>query len=410
MSRSAGLSELKAAPKKQSVDVLIVGGGMSGVSVAWYLATNPGFTGSIAVVERDPSYEFASTTHTNSCIRQQFSTELNIRISQYAADFFTELAGEPWRSMAAPELSIREFGYLYLANDSASAQRLRVSHELQKRCGVGCELLSADDIKARYPFYAVDDLVLGSLNRRDEGYFDGGGLFQWWRQTSARMGVEYLNDEVCGLQRNTNGERLESVRLQSGATIHCGVLINAAGPRARQVANLADIVLPVEPRKRYTYVFAAAQPLSQELPLTIDPSGVHVRSDASYYMAGCAPTPDLAVAYDDFAADHGLWEARVWPELARRIPQFEQVKLMNSWVGHYAYNPFDRNAIVGPDPHCENFFFINGFSGHGLQQAPAMGRGLAELIVHGSYQTLDLSALGVARIAANAPITEQAVI
>lgn len=383
---------------------------MSGASVAWHLATHPGFDGNITVVERDPTYEFASTTHTNSCIRQQFSTELNIRISQYAASYLNELASQKWREQGAPELPIRPFGYLYLASDETFAQQLRANQKLQRQCGVGTRLLSADEIRARYPFFALGDVVLGSLNQRDEGYFDGGALFQWWRRASAGLGVKYLADEVVDLETDSTTGRVTAARLQSGDRISCGALVNAAGPRARQIAEMAAIELPVEPRKRHTYMFAAAQPLVQELPLTIDPCGIHVRWDAPYYMAGCAPDPDPAVAYDDFSEDHSLWEEWVWPQLAHRIPLFESVRLMNSWVGHYAYNPFDRNAIVGSHPEHENFLFVNGFSGHGLQQAPAMGRGLAELIVDGAYQSLDLSPLGFDRIAANKPSTEYAII
>jgi glycine/D-amino acid oxidase-like deaminating enzyme len=108
--------------------------------------------------------------------------------------------------------------------------------------------------------------------------------------------------------------------------------------------------------------------------------------------------------------DHELWEDKVWPAIATRIPAFERVKLRNSWVGHYAYNTLDQNAIVGPHPDLPNFLFANGFSGHGLQQAPAVGRALSELVIHGAYQTLDLSPFAWARIARNEPLLERAVI
>ena len=108
--------------------------------------------------------------------------------------------------------------------------------------------------------------------------------------------------------------------------------------------------------------------------------------------------------------DHSLWEAHIWPILAARIPQFDAIKIQSEWAGHYAYNCFDQNAIIGPHTVVENFFFINGFSGHGLQQSPAMGRAIAEIMVHGAYQTLDLTDFGFDRFAANRPILEKAVI
>jgi glycine/D-amino acid oxidase-like deaminating enzyme len=166
----------------------------------------------------------------------------------------------------------------------------------------------------------------------------------------------------------------------------------------------------VEPRKRYTYVFEAARPLGRDLPLTVDPSGVHVRSDGKMYMAGCPPRQDGPVAADDFVADHDLWQDVVWPTIAARIPQFDALRLRQFWVGHYAYNTVDQNALLGPHPEIGNFLLINGFSGHGLQQAPAMGRGLAEWITSGRFETLDLSPFAYGRIVAGQPLLERAVI
>ena len=151
-------------------------------------------------------------------------------------------------------------------------------------------------------------------------------------------------------------------------------------------------------------------PLPLGLPLTIDPGGLHIRSDGRYYLCGFPPDPDPAVDVTDFTEDHAMWEQEVWPAIAHRIPQFEAIKLINSWVGHYAFNTLDQNAIVGPHPEVDNFMFVNGFSGHGLQQSPAIGRGLAEFISHGAYQSLDLSPFSVARVLSGEKFLEKAVI
>jgi glycine/D-amino acid oxidase-like deaminating enzyme len=203
---------------------------------------------------------------------------------------------------------------------------------------------------------------------------------------------------------------VERVLLKSGASVSCGQVVNASGPRARLTARMAGLDLPVEPRKRYSFVFDAALPLEQDLPLTIDPSGVHMRSDGKYYLAGCPPDEDPAADFTDFGFDHSLWEAKVWPVLAHRVPQFERIKLVNSWVGHYAFNTFDQNAIVGPHPDLPNFIFCNGFSGHGLQQSPAVGRGVAEYLAFGAYRSLDLTPFAYERIPANRSLLEKAVI
>lgn len=374
--------------------VVIVGGAMMGSSVAWWLSRDPDFRGTITVVERDPTYANASTTHSNSCIRQQFGSEVNIRLSQFTAHFLDQFRDH--MGAEAPELPIRNFGYLYLAATEAQADHLREVHRLQQNLGAGTRLLTPEDIARDYPFYRLDDIRLCSHNTVDEGYFDGGTVFDWFRNQARKAGVSYQRDEVISIEL-ANGQP-SVVRCASGAALPCDVLVNAAGPRAAQITNMCGLDLPVEPRKRYTFVFDAAAPLPRDLPLTIDPSGVHVRTDGRYYMAGCAPDDDGAVEPDDFARDPDIWEEKVWPAIATRVPAFERIKLVNEWVGHYAYNRFDQNAILGPHPDMKNLFLINGFSGHGLQQAPGVGRGLAELVTHGCFRTLDLSALSPDRL------------
>ncbi len=243
----------------------------------------------------------------------------------------------------------------------------------------------------------------------NEGYFDGGHHVRLVARKSRKNGgVEYIHNEVTDVTRT--GARIDSVTLASGEVVGCGHLVNAAGTRGVLTARMAGFDLPIEPRRRYTYIFDAAHPLDRDLPLTIDPSGVHMRTDGRYYLAGGAPDDDPAVDFDDFNADHGLWESKFWPIIATRIPQFEQIKLINMWVGHYDYNTLDQNAIVGAHPEVDNFIFVNGFSGHGLQQSPAFGRGVAELITHGAFRSLDLSPFCYERVLKGEKFLEKAVI
>lgn len=402
---------LSDAPRQSRYDVVIVGGAIMGSSAAWFLTDNSDFDGSVLVVERDTTYEFASTSHTNSCMRQQFSMELNVRISQFAADFVKNIRAFMGGDQRIPDLSIHSFGYMYLADTDAFAYTLRRNQTIQRAAGSATQLMSADDIRAAFPFYNVDDILLGSINQVDEGYWDGAAVFGWWRRQAQERGVEYITNEVVGVTKSASGARVESVTLKTGDVISCGQLVNASGPRAVRTAQMAGIDLPVEPRKRYSWVFRAEQPLDRDLPLTIDPSGVHVRENGGgTYQAGAHSHIDPAVAFDDFSMDASLWEDHVWPVLAHRIPQFEAIKVQSEWVGHYAMNTFDQNAIIGPHPEIENFLFLNGFSGHGLQQSPAMGRGLAEWVTYGAYRTLDLTPFHFDRITSDAPLVEQAVI
>lgn len=398
-------------PEHGRYDIVIVGGAIMGSSTAWFLTEEKDFDGRVLVVDRDMTYETTSTMHTTSCMRQQFSSELNVRISQFAADFVKNLRSYMGGDDRVPELSIRSFGYMYLADTEGFANVLRENQKIQLAAGAATQLMTPDEIRAAYPFYNVDDIILGSINLVDEGFWDATAVFDSWRRSARERGVEYIENEVVAITRNAAGTRVESVTLKTGEVISCGQVLNASGPRAARTAQMAGIEVPVEPRKRFSWIFSAEQPLDQDLPLTIDPSGVHVRENGGgTYQAGGHSDIDPAVEYHDFTMDFSLWENHVWPVLAARIPQFEAIKVQSEWAGHYSMNIFDHNAIMGPHTEVENFFFLNGFSGHGLQQSPAMGRGTAEMLVHGEYRALDLAPFNYERIPAGRKIIEKAII
>ncbi len=406
------LQPIKSEPAHQSYDVVIIGGALMGSSTAWFLADNPDFDGRTLVVEKDPSYEFTSTARTNSCIRQQFSAEINVKISQFGVEFIKSFREHLTRAMTdaadVPDILLQSFGYMYLAGDEALAEILIDNQKLQASLGAGTRIMTPEEIAAAYPFYNLDGIILGSHNLENEGYFDGATMFDWLKRGARARGIEYITNEVVSIQRA--GDRVTGVTLASGEVIDAGMVVNASGPRAAITAEMAGLDIPVEPRRRYTFVFDAQTPLDRPLPLTIDPTGVHMRSDGQYYLCGCPPDHDPAAGFEDFEIDHEIWEEKLWPIIANRVPAFEAVKVVNAWIGHYAYNTLDQNAVIGPHDEVSNFFFINGFSGHGFQQSPAMGRGMAELIAYGGYRALDLSPLGYARIARNEPFLERAVI
>ncbi|WP_293441527.1 FAD-binding oxidoreductase [Planktotalea sp.] len=398
-------------PSKTHYDVVIIGGAMMGSSTAWFLTDNPDFDGSVLVVEMDSSYANCSTAHTNSCMRQQFSNKLNVQISQFAADFVKNLRGYMGNDTRVPELDIQNYGYMYLADTDSFADTLRENQKVQLEMGAETQLLSAEEIYSRYPFYNVDDIKLGSINLKDEGYWDGGTVFDWWRRAAKDRGAEYVTNRVVAM--DVQESKVYSVTLESGELIGAGQVVNASGPRGALTAKMAGIALPVEPRKRFTWIFSAKQPLNQDLPLTIDPSGVHFRQDGpKTYLAGGPPDLEYDIAVDpsDFNMDHSRWENHVWPIIATRIPQFEAIKVVTEWAGHYAYNTLDQNAVLGAHPEITNFIFLNGFSGHGLQQSPAMGRATAEWLTYGSYRTLDMAPFGFERIAEGRTFEEKAII
>ncbi|MEM8592700.1 MAG: FAD-binding oxidoreductase [Pseudomonadota bacterium] len=394
-------------PQHDSYDIVIVGGAMMGSSTAFWL-TKLGFQGRVLVVEMDPTYQACSTAHTNSCIRQQFSNELNIRISQTTAQFIKNIR-EEMEDDRVPDIHFQSYGYMYLSGDPAFAATLRELAALQRSLGAETEILQPEEIAARYPFYNLDGIVVGSINTKDEGYWDGGTVFEWFRRLARERGTEYCQNRVAGFRKT--GARITHVVLESGDEIACGQVVNASGPRGGATASMAGIELPVEPRKRFTWIFSAEEPLDRELPLTIDPSGVHCRQDGPQtYLAGATPEDDPAVDPTDFSMDQDTWMEKAWPAIAHRIPAFERIKIVAEWAGHYAFNTLDQNAVMGSHPDAENFVFLNGFSGHGLQQSVPMGRGTAEWLMHGEYRSLDMSPFSIDRIVEKRPYLEKAVI
>ncbi len=401
---------------KDSYDVVIVGGAVVGSAVAYYLAANPDFDGSIAVIERDPSYRLSSTALSASSIRTQFSNAINVKISQYGHEVIRDFAsmvgtdGDP-----TPDLGFQPGGYLFLANTETGAAVLREKHAVQRACGADVVLMSPEEIGAAFPHIRTDDLHLGSYGRSGEGWFDSVGLMQGFRRKAKALGAEILTDEVVGLEGDAT--RINTVTLKSGRRLSAGTVVNAAGPRAALVARMAGLHVPVEPRKRTTFVFSCAR--SPEgtatvndgrLPLMVDPSGVYCRPEGRYFIAASPPVEDPAVDWDDFEPRYGEFEDLVWPALAARSEAFEAIRVINQWAGHYDFNTLDHNLIVGAHPEMRNFIFANGFSGHGLQQGPAAGRAVMELITYGGYRTLDLGEVGYERVLENRPFLEKAVI
>ena len=405
------MKNFRKTPAHDKYDVIIIGGAIMGSSTAWFLSQNPDFNGTILVVEKDQKYEFCSTAHTTSCIRQQFSTKLNVEISQFAANFINNFQEYMENDLRVPKLAIKSFGYMYLAASEDFAKNLRRNQKVQAAAGAATELLTPNEIKSRYPFYNVEDIKLGSINLVNEGYWDSITVFEWMKKKAYEKGVEYVENEVTEIIKNKSEDRVISIKLASGETINGEKFVNATGPRAALTSKMAGIEIPIEPRKRYSWIFKAERPLDRDLPLTIDPSGFHVRENGGgTYQAGGHGACDPAVDFDDFIMDDNLWETTVWPTLFHRIPQFDSLKLISQWAGHYAMNTVDQNAIIGPHNIIQNFFFLNGFSGHGTQQAPAMGRATAELLTYGAFKTIDMSAFKYERLLSGNKVIEDAII
>lgn len=387
-------------------DVVIIGGAVMGSAVAHFLTSDPTFDGSILVIERDPSYERCSTGRSWGGVRQQFSTAENIRMSLFGVEFVRTAAERLAVDGEAPDVGFREAGYLYLASTNGRAV-LEKNTALQGELGASTVLLESETVAQRFPWLNVEDIAAATFGESGEGWVDAYALMRAFRRKAQADGALYLSDEVIGFERS--GPKLTGVKLAGGESVGAGYIVNAAGPHAGALARLADIELPVTPRKRMTYVFDCRSELPP-LPLTIDTTGVAFRPEGPNYIAIVSPPADRDPVCPDLDEDYTLFEEIIWPALAHRVPAFEAIKPVGAWAGHYDYNGFDQNAILGPHPEIGGLLFCNGFSGHGLQQSPAAGRAIAELIVHGEYRSLDLSRFSYDRLAQDRPLFESNVV
>lgn len=375
-------------------DVVIVGGGVMGSAIAYHLAQLSNGRISVTVIEKDPGYVRASSALSLGSIRQQFSTPLNIAMSRYGMSFLRDAHRTLESDGVAPDLGLTDRSYLFLG-DAGNAQALAASHALQRAAGAPVELLTPGDLANEAPWLDLTGLVCATTCRAGEGWFDGYSLTQAFRRKAIALGVTYLADQVTGFSRA--GDRLAGVLLAAGDQLTCGQVVNAAGPYAGRVAGWAGIQLPVRPQKRCVFVVDCPD-ADPSWPLVIDPSGVYFRPEGRTFLAG-APAPNAYADPDDpLDVDHHLFEADVWPVLAARAPAFERLKVLGAWAGHYEMNVLDQNGVIGRHPQISNLLFANGFSGHGMQHAPAVGLGVAELILFGAYRTLDLSELNYARL------------
>lgn len=387
-------------------DVVVVGGGVMGCSVAYHLKVlDPRLR--VQVIERDPRYVAASSALSASSIRQQFSTPVNIALSRYGFQFLLDVAERLAVDGERPEVGLVERGYLYLAT-AAGVDSLRDLNTVQRHCGADVALLAPETLSARFPWLATGDLALGSLGLHGEGWFDGYGLLQALRRKAKSLGAEFVHAEVTGLRLSEG--RVVAVECSDGSRVACGELVNAAGPQAAHVARLAGVALPVVPMRHSVFVFECREPLA-DMPLVIDPCGLWFRPEgARRFLAGAPPRDPASQANAALEVDHDQFDEQLWPALAHRVPAFEAIRRTSAWAGFYEMNLFDHNAIIGRVPEVGNLLLINGFSGHGLQQAPAAGLALAEILVHGVTRTIDVSPLAFERIAAGRPVRERNVI
>ena len=380
---------------------IIIGGGALGSATAFFLSTMRGPADRVTVIERDPSYRTASSSLSASSIRQQFSTPINVELSQFGWEFMSSCAdgGKPGAAVG-----LNERGYLFLGrSDQAAALAQRAAGN--RALGVSLQEFGPAELSARFPWLSCDDIAYACMGRHGEGWFDGYMLQQLYRSRARAAGVSYVHGEVTGLR--LPGSRITAVELADGRVIDGDDVVNAGGAWSAAVARMAGVELPVRARRRTIFVVSCPNPPAH-LPILIDASGIFVRPEQHHSICQVSPAADADQDDLQLDPDHALFEETIWPTLAARIPAFEALRVERAWAGYYEFNTVDHNGLVGqigPD----NFVVATGFSGHGLMHSAGVGRGVAELLTHGSFRSLDLSPLSPHRLQAGARLVEDAV-
>lgn len=383
-------------------DIIIVGGAIMGAMAAHFLLEEDA-TARIAVIERDTGFQRAATALSAAGIRQQFSLAENIRLSRHSLDFY-----RGFEAGFGVSAGFVEQGYLILAPQEG-VEALAANQAVQRAEGAPIVLEQGEALRRRHPWLNLEGVAAGTTGTGGEGWFDPWSVLGALRRSNRERGVVEIRAEVAGIE--VMARRVVAVGLGDGRKLWCGALVDAAGPNAGRVAAFAGIDLPVEPRKRTVFRFRCAEP-PENMPLTVDVTGVWVRPEGNGFITGMSPpaAEDGPADPADFDPDYGLFEDAIWPALADRVPAFEAIRMEGAWAGHYDYNSFDQNAVIGSDAEIGNFHFLTGFSGHGVQQAPAAARALAEWIAHGRFATIDCRAFSPARIRAGRPFAERNVI
>ena len=386
-----------------SFDVAVIGGGVMGLSTAFHLLERePGLK--VAVVERDPTYARASTPRSAGGVRLQFSLPENVAMSAYGLAFYKSFGETMAVAGERPEIGLKQWGYLFLLPEGAR-EAAHAMNAMQAAGGARNELLDPDALARRFPSLNLDGIALGSFGPED-GWTDPHAILMGFRRKVQAMGASLITDEVLGIGCDASGAR--SLVLAGGTTLFADSFVCAAGAWSRDLLASAGVTVPVAPVRRMVFYFEIRYTL-ERLPLTISPDGHYFRPEGAGYIGGRSIEDEPEG--ENLEVDYGYFEEVLWPMLAQRCPAFETLRLKNAWAGLYDFNRLDENMLAGPHPDWpENLHVLCGFSGHGLQQAPAAGRAIAELILDRRFVSIDLERLSCRRLVTGQAMAEAGIV
>lgn len=410
-------------------DVVIIGGGAIGSSIAYWLKYKTNYDGiQVVVLEKDPTFTKCTTAISMGSLTQQYSLPENIQLAMYGAEFLRKS-----KRTFGDEINVNfdPAGYLLLASEDGASQ-LEDNIKLQNEYGTINILLSPEQIKKRFPYLDVTDIAVGSLGLEREGWFNAWDMLTLIRNNAIKLGAQYINAEaiefmfeekkdivVEGIEGHYQGTNQIVVKLpneKDHRTIEFAYCIIAAGHESTEVSKLAgigikpgmlSIPLPIEKRQRYVYSFDCKEQVpSINTPMIEDYSGIYFRREglAGTFLVGASPHPDFTPLSDSEEDKNKFFNETLLPCLSRRVPAFKDVQVTGSWSGAYDFNTFDGNGLLGPHPYYINMYIATGFSNQGIQQAPGVGRAVAEMIIDGGFKTIDLTRLGFDRLIVDKPM------
>lgn len=355
----------------------------------------------VAILEMDPTYEKASTPLSDGNTRIQFNIKENIQMSQYGLEVLKTFADDMAVDGVKPDPAFRQQGNLFVL-DEASVEESRDGWELQTSLGGLVYWLTPGDVQREYPLYNLKDCAAGTLGVQD-GTMSPMAVLDGYRKKSVSMGAKYIRTEAIEILKE--GNQVIGVKLASGEILKGNIVMNAAGAWAPKIAKSAGVELPIAPTKRQVTIVETNYHGEGVLPALFLPSGLYIIHEGEgLFMVGKSFADDY-IGYDDFRWEKNVFEERIWSDLVEYIPSFDRLKILRGWAGLYEVNTLDGNAILGESAQVKGLYFANGFSGHGFQQAHAVGRYTAELML-GKTPTLDLSIFSAQRILENKPVFE----
>jgi sarcosine oxidase subunit beta len=366
-----------------TADIVIIGGGVMGASIAWHLASRG--TRNLVLLEKEAYFGTGSTGRCAGGVRYQFSTEINIRLSLASLPML-----ERFKDEIGQDVNYRQCGYLLVATTEKDAASFKRNVELQNRLGVATQLLSGDEVRARLPLMRFDDALAGTFHPKD-GLVDPNSVVMGYLNAAQKLGVQaFTGTEVTGIR--VSGGKVEGVETSRGV-IQTRTVVNAAGAWAGQIGAMAGVSIPIQPLRRQMFTTTPLKEIPADFPFVIDFSqSLYFHREGEGLLIGMS-NPHETPGFDQSVDED--WELTNLEAAIARMPLLERASRAAHWAGLYEVTP-DSHPIYGATP-VEGFLLCAGFSGHGFMHGPVSGKLMSELILDGSFSTVDVSALDLAR-------------